>query len=208
MQGFWCKKIGMTQVFESNGALIPVTVFEAGFWIITQIKRVATDGYSAVQVGLIRPRFQDKQFHGDWLTEPDLYFALRREIPCAPAVVEAAVIGAPLDLSSIVKLGDTVTISGVTIGRGFQGGVKRHGFSGGRGSHGCKLGRGPGSLSFMRSRGRVIKNRRMAGHMGVEACTVHGLRVVAMQEDAGRPVVLVKGSVPGKTGSLLYVHKM
>lgn len=208
MQGFWCKKIGMTQVFEGNGALTPVTVFEAGFWVVTQLKRMMTDGYSAVQVGLIRPRFQGQPFSADWLREPDLYFALRREIPCENDRVESFVVGSPIDLASILQLGDTVTISGVTIGRGFQGGVKRHGFSGGRGSHGCKLGRGPGSLSFMRSRGRVIKNRRMAGHMGVEACTVHGLRVVGMQEDAGRPVLLVKGSVPGKTGSLLYVHKM
>jgi len=106
----------------------------------------------------------------------------------------------------IVTQGDHVHVTGVTIGRGFQGGVKRHGFSGGRGSHGDNLGRKPGSMGFMRSRGRVIKGWRMAGHMGVEQCVVRNLPVVATEAE-GR-LLLVKGSVPGKAGSLVVIHKV
>lgn len=208
MQGFWCKKIGMTQVFEENGVLVPVTAFEANAWIITQLKSEARDGYVAVQVGLVRPRFVQEAFAPEWLLNPTKYFSVRREVPCEVHVAQQLELGAIVDVSAIIKQGDTVHVSGVTIGRGFQGGVKRHGFAGGRGSHGCKLGRGPGSLSFMRSRGRVIKNRRMAGHMGVEACTIRGLQVVRMQDITGAPILLVKGSAPGKAGSLLFIQKM
>ena len=96
-------------------------------------------------------------------------------------------------------------IFGITKGRGFQGAVKRHGFSGGRASHGSKLGRKPGSLSYMRRQGRVVKGKKMPGHMGVERRVMKNLEVVKIEPEAH--VVFVKGSVPGKSGSLVFVRK-
>lgn len=113
-------------------------------------------------------------------------------------------VGNTVDASLLVK-GDSVDVFGITIGRGFQGGVKRHGFAGGPSTHGDALGRRPGSIGYMRSRGRVIKGWRMAGHMGTERRVMKNLEIIRVEPEA--KVVLVKGSVPGKSGSLVYMRK-
>lgn len=201
MKGLWCKKIGMTQVFQQNGTLVPVTVLDVGKWIVTQIKTVARDGYAAVQIGCVHDAHSASPFSESWLKAKQEYFSCIREVP-VEAAVEIAV-GSLVDPAAVLQDNGHVDVSGATIGRGFQGGVKRHGFKGGRGSHGDKLGRQPGSMGYMRSRGRVIKGWRMAGHMGCELRTVRGLQVISV--DTANRAVLVKGSVPGKTGSLLFV---
>jgi len=203
MRGIWCTKIGMTQVFKESGVLVPVTALDVGKWIVTQIKSAERDGYVAIQVGSVRKRYAEQAFAADWLQRLSRYFSVVREV--AVDSVGEYVVGGPVDVSQVVIAGDHVHVSGVTIGRGFQGGVKRHGFAGGRGSHGDTLGRKGGSMGFMRSRGRVIKGWRMAGHMGAEQRTVKNLQVIGTE--AGRGVILIAGSVPGKTGTLLYVQK-
>ncbi len=110
-----------------------------------------------------------------------------------------------LTFNEFITKGDNVDVVGVSIGRGFQGGVKRHGFTGGVATHGSKLGRKGGSLGFMRSQGRVMKNKRMPGHMGVDRCMIKNLEVVQIEPQAR--IVLVKGSIPGKSGSLVYLKK-
>jgi large subunit ribosomal protein L3 len=204
ISGIWGKKIGMTQVFSENNRVVPVTVIDTSHWYVTQVKNKERDGYDAVQVGNIKNAYMEQPFAVDWLKDPKKYFVSRKEIRLQEPV-EGLEVGQPVDVGSLLHKGDNVDVFGITIGRGFQGGRKRHGFKGGRASHGDKLGRGPGSLSFMRSRGRVIKGQRMAGHMGVDQQVMKKLKVV--QIEPGAHIVLVKGSVPGKAGSFVFVRK-
>ena len=204
VQGLWGKKIGMTQVFSEDQKVVPVTVIDVAHWFVTQIKTKERDGYDAVQLGCVKRRYADQSFSSSWLQAPTQYFSILKEVHLSDVSTEI-VVGQPADISLLLAKGDNVDVFGVTIGRGFQGGVKRHGFAGGRASHGSNLGRGPGSLSFMRSRGRVIKGQRMAGHMGTDLRVMKNLEVIKVEADA--KVVLIKGSVPGKSGSLVFVRK-
>jgi large subunit ribosomal protein L3 len=202
--GLWGKKIGMTQVFSQDHKVIPVTVIDVANWLITRVKTKERDGYNAVQLGCVKKQFADAEFSSEWIKTPRKYFSSFKEV----AIVDESnqfIPGQSADLNLVLAQGDYVDVFGITIGRGFQGGVKRHGFRGGPASHGSKLGRGPGSLSGWRSQGRVRKGKRMAGHMGVDNRVMKNLQVVKIQPDAR--VILVKGSVPGKTGSLVFVRK-
>lgn len=203
VKGLWGKKIGMTQVFEKDKA-IPVTVIDVSNWLVTQIKTETKDGYNAVQIGFLRPRYTKQAFAIDWLKDTKTYFASLHEVHLDSANAELTV-GSPVQFHSILNEGDYVDVLGISIGRGFAGAVKRHGFAGGRASHGSKTGRRPGSLSFMRSQGRVIKGKRLPGHMGTEACRVKNLQVVKVRSEDN--LVLVKGPVPGKSGSLVFMSK-
>lgn len=202
--GIWGKKIGMTQIFTQEKA-IPVTVIDASNWVVTQIKTNERDGYDALQIACIKDRHvqdytQDKI--ASWIKKPSEYFSACKEVK---GTLENAQVGSPFDWSMVVSEGSHVAVLGRTIGKGFAGSVKRHGFAGGSNSHGDKLGRKSGSLSFMRSRGRVIKGKRLPGHLGSINCVVRGLEVVRIDTD--KQIILVKGSVPGKSGSFLYVSK-
>lgn len=201
--GLWGKKIGMTQVFSQDNKVVPVTVIDVANWFVTQIKTKERDGYHAVQLGCVKKQFADKAFASEWLRSPRKYFSIFKEVRIDES--EVVELGQPADISMVVAQGDYVDVFGVTIGHGFQGGVKRHGFTGGVASHGSKLGRGPGSLSFMRSQGRVIKGLRMAGHMGTDQRVMKNLKIIKVQPEA--KVIFVKGSVPGKSGSLVFVRK-
>lgn len=203
ISGLWGRKIGMTQVFTEQGSVVPVTVIDVGHWIVTQIKTKERDGYDAVQLGCLKLAWQDKPFALEWLQQPKHYFSALKELYITGT--QDLQVGKSADVASLLVKGDAVDVFGTTIGRGFQGGVKRHGFSGGPASHGDNLGRGPGSIGFMRSRGRVIKGWRMAGHMGVERQVMKNLEIIRFEPDA--KVVLIKGSVPGKSGSLVYMRK-
>jgi len=201
IRGLWGKKIGMTQVFADNGKVVPVTVIDMAHWIVTQVKTKAHDGYDAVQIGCVKKKFEDQAFSLEWLKKTQDYFSAIKEVFVADA--HELQVGSSID--GLLTKGDNVDVFGITIGRGFQGGVKRHGFTGGVASHGSALGRRPGSIGFMRSRGRVIKGWNMAGHMGTERRVMKNLEVIRVEPDA--KVVLVKGSVPGKSGSLVYMRK-
>jgi large subunit ribosomal protein L3 len=205
MQGLWFKKIGMTQLFQENGALIPVTVVSTGRWIVTQIKTVEADRYAALQIGNVRDRYTRDEYNAEWLKSKNDYFERVCEIQLANADVA---VGADINVEALFEDAAEVTVVGLTIGRGFQGGVKRHGFAGGPGSHGGKLGRKPGSMGFMRSRGRVIKGWRMAGHHGTEQRTIRNLSVARKEKNDDGYYLMLKGSVPGKSSSFIYVRKV
>lgn len=205
MTGLWGKKIGMTQVFADNKA-VPVTVIDTSNWYITSSKTVERDGYNAVQIGCVRSRYQGQELASDWLKQLKKHFTFVREIKLDKNPVEMALeIGKPAGFLAILQQGDKVDVLGTSKGRGFAGVVKRHGFSGAPASHGAKMGRRPGSLSWMRSQGRVPKGKRLPGHLGNAQKVIRNLEIVTVRPDDN--VVLVKGSVPGKTGSLVFLRK-
>jgi large subunit ribosomal protein L3 len=204
IKGIWGKKIGMTQVFSEN-KVVPVTVIDTGNWFVTSLKNKNKDGYEAIQVGCVRKKYENESFSPEWLRNKKKYFLnvkeIRNDVP-----VENVTVGQSVDFAQTLEIGSAVDAFGTTIGRGFQGCVKRHGFAGGPASHGSMFKRRPGTMSFMRSRGRVIKGKRLPGHMGVAQCVVKNLEVVRVEPES--KVVLVKGSMPGKSGSLVYLRKV
>ncbi len=201
--GFWGKKIGMTQVFV-EGKVIPVTVIDAGNWFITNIRTKDRDGYNAIQVGCLRNRYVGESFSVDWLKNLKKYFSLVREVKVEGDMPELS-LGQSADAFTSFQQGDKVDVSGMTKGCGFAGVVRRHRFAGPPGSHGSNMGNKPGSLSFMRRQGRIIKGKRMPGHMGDVWRMMRNLKVVKVEPETG--VMLVKGAVPGKAGSFLRVLK-
>jgi large subunit ribosomal protein L3 len=203
--GIWGKKIGMTQVFAGEKA-VPVTVFDVSNWVVTQVKTKERDGYNAVQVGCIKDKHANAEFAEAWLKKPNAYFRFFKEITLHDDAAAADfVVGAPLDMQAIIAAGDNVDVRGTSKGCGFAGVIRRHNFAGGRSSHGSTMGRRPGSLSFMRSQGRVIKGKKMPGHMGTTTHMVRNLDVVQVRPED--KLILVKGSVPGKAGSLVFIRK-
>ncbi len=205
VNGLWGKKIGMTQVFSDDHKVVPVTVIDIADWYVTQVKTKERDGYDALQLGCIKKKYAGQDFSTEWLKKPQAHFSVLKEVRLVNSTEGVTVGQKAPDVAQLLVKGENVDIFGTSFGRGFQGGVKRHGFHGGRGSHGDKLGRGPGSIGSMHTRGRVIKGKKMPGHMGVEACVIKNLEVVKVESSAN--VILVKGSVPGKTGSLVFVKK-
>lgn len=203
LSGVWGKKIGMTQLF-SNDKAVPVTVIDLGRWLITQIKTAEKDGYKALQIGLVKDKFASSPFDAAWLKKPHMYFSCLREIHAAD-LPEDLVVGSDMDQTAILTTNDIVQVTGKSKGKGFQGVVKRHGFAGGRASHGPRFGRLPGSLSFMRSQGRIIKGKKLPGHYGTTQHTIQGIKVVSFDPEAR--IVMVKGAVPGGKGSLVYLQK-
>jgi len=201
--GLWGKKVGMTQVFDED-KVIPVTVVDLDRWVITGVKRKERDGYDAVQVGRVRDKFISEPFSPTWLKKPTKYFSHVREVKVSEPI-EGISIGKAAHFYEALHVGDIVDVAGVTKGCGFAGVVKRHGFAGPPGSHGAKMGKRPGSIGHMRSQGKVIKGKRLPGHMGVQKRVTRGLQVVKIEPE--KKIMLIKGSVPGKAGSLLFVKK-
>ncbi|MBP9765049.1 50S ribosomal protein L3 [Candidatus Babeliales bacterium] len=204
MNGFWGRKVGMTQVFTANNKVVPVTAVDASGWWVSQIKTQEVDGYNAVQVVYVREKLQDQVFQADWLKNKQKYFRWVREIAVEQIPADLQ-IGQQFDFTSVVQPKDFVNVTGVTKGCGFAGVMRRHNYSGGVASHGSMLGRRPGSISFMRSQGKVIKGKTMAGHMGVTRKTVRNLEVIQVVPENN--IVLIKGAMAGKPGSLVYVRK-
>ena len=204
VNGLWGKKIGMTQVFSEDNKVVPVTVIDISNWYVTQLKTEEKDGYSAVQLGRVKDRFADESFSLAWLKEPRKYFGIFKEVRLDEDA-QGIEVGQSADAAEFVAQGDMVDVFGITKGAGFQGVVKRHGYSGGKASHGSTFGRSPGGISFMRTCGRVIKGKAMPGHMGVDRRVMKNLEVVKVEPEAR--VLVVKGSVPGKSGSLVFVRK-
>lgn len=202
--GFWGKKIGMTQVFSGN-IVVPVTVVDLSRWFVTAIKTEQRDGYNAVQVGLTRKRYEQDAFSPEWLKKTKKYFQFLREIRLKTPAADTVKIGQEADFYEQFAEGAYLDVTGITKGAGFAGVFRRYNFSGGRGSHGSKLGRKPGSNGSLRARGKVIKGKKLPGHMGVIQQTMQQLELVRIMKDS--KCVLVKGSVPGKAGSIVYLQQ-
>lgn len=196
------EKLGMTQVFTSEGEVVPVTVIKVTKQVITQIKTEENDGYNAVQVAT--SPCKEKV-----LTKAQLGHLNKNSIEALRTLKEFRLddvsnyeVGQAVDLT-IFKEGDKVDVTGKSIGKGFQGTVKRHNFSRGPMAHGSKNHRAPGSIGAGTTPGRVYKGKKMAGHMGNEQITVKKLNVVRI--DAEKEILLVKGSVPGPEGKLVVI---
>jgi len=204
LKGLIGKKIGMTQIFDDNGAAVPVTLIEAGPCFVTQIRSVEKEGYSAVQLGFeeVKPKR---------LTGGEIGHLKRSNLPPLKFLREfrAKEIelneGDKLDVSVFV-VGEKVDVSGTSKGKGFAGGVKRYHFRGGPKTHGAsdRL-RAPGSNGSTTTPGRVYKGHRGPGHMGDDSVTAQNLKVVLV--DAERNVIGVNGSVPGARGGLVVIKE-
>ncbi|EPS58654.1 hypothetical protein M569_16160, partial [Genlisea aurea] len=197
-------KLGMMSYFEDSGVVVPVTVvgFREGN-IVTQVKTEATDAYSAVQVGYRRVR--DRK-----LTKPELghlgksgIIPLRHLQEFRLQSVEGFEPNQKLVVEELFNVGDLVDVSGTTIGKGFQGGIKRHNFKRGQMSHGSKSHRELGSIGAGTTPGRVYKGKKMPGRMGGTKAKIRKLKVVKIDTELN--VVMIKGAVPGKPGNLLRI---
>jgi large subunit ribosomal protein L3 len=200
------RKVGMTQVFDQLGKAVAVTVIQAGPCPVVQKKTVDRDGYEAIQIGfqaeskagrLTRPE------RGHFDTEKVSYHRHLREIRLSGGEGEFQV-GQVLTVA-LFAAGDRVRVSGITKGRGFQGGVKRWGYKGGPMSHGAMFHRAPGSIGASSFPSRVFRGHHLPGHMGAGRHTVRGLRVVSV--DPEKHLLLVRGAIPGPTGGLLTIRK-
>jgi len=215
VNGIIGKKIGMTQVFASDGTVTCVTVIKAGPCVVVQRKTALRDGYEAVQLGLVEdrtPKRVAKPLLGHFGQTDKAKARGKQSIPPTRILREFR-----LETSEdVTKVGDSVLVAqftpndeidviGTTKGKGFAGFVKRHGFAGGRGSHGSMFHRAPGSIGASAFPSRVIPGTKMAGHMGVARKTVLNLQVV--QVDVENNLLLVKGSIPGPKGGYVLIRK-
>ena len=204
VKGLLGKKLGMTQVWDANNKLVPVTVIEAGSNVVTQIKSVDTDGYVAIQVafGAIKPTKVDKPTAGHFEkagVNPRRYLA---EIRTADAAEYS--VGQELGVE-VFEVGSKLDVVGTSKGKGFAGHMKRHGFAGVSASHGAHRNhRKPGSIGMSSTPGRVFKGKKMAGRMGTDRVTTLNLTLHSV--DAEKGLRLVKGAVPGPKGQLVFVR--
>ena len=203
-KGILGKKLGMTQVWDENNRVVPVTVVEAGPCVVTQVRTPEVDGYSAVQIafGQIDPRKVNQPMLG--------HFAKAGVTPRRHLIelrfdnASEYTLGQELGADTF-EAGSSIDVSGVTKGKGFAGVMKRHGFHGVSASHGAhKNHRKPGSIGACATPGRVFKGVRMAGRMGGVAQTVQNLKVHAVDLEKG--LILVKGAIPGPTGSVVLLR--
>lgn len=203
-KGILGKKLGMTQVWDENNRVVPVTVVEAGPCVVTQVRTPEVDGYSAVQIafGQIDPRKVNQPMLG--------HFAKAGVTPRRHLIelrfdnASEYTLGQELGADTF-EAGSSIDVSGVTKGKGFAGVMKRHGFHGVGASHGAhKNHRKPGSIGACATPGRVFKGVRMAGRMGGVAQTVQNLKVHAVDLEKG--LILVKGAIPGPTGAVVLIR--
>ncbi|MDT0214292.1 50S ribosomal protein L3 [Rothia sp. ARF10] len=204
VKGVLGKKLGMTQVWDADNKLVPVTVIEAGPCVVTQVRNADTDGYSAVQIafGAIDPRKVTKPLTGHF--EKAGVTPRRHLVELRTADAAEYSLGQELTAETF-EAGASVDVSGTTKGKGFAGVMKRHGFHGVSSSHGAhKNHRKPGSIGGCATPGRVFKGMRMAGRMGGVRQTTQNLTIHAV--DAEKGLLLVKGAVPGPRGSVVLVR--
>ena len=196
------EKLGMTQVFDEQGLAIPVTVIKVDPLTVTQVKTVDSDGYNAIQVGVVpaKEKHLTKAELGHFKKNGLENFRHLQEFRLDNP--EAYAVGQKIDLS-VLSEGTKVDVTGTSIGKGFQGTVKRWNFGRGPMAHGSKNHREPGSIGAGTTPSRVIKGKRMAGNMGNERVTITKLKLVKV--DSANGLVLVKGSVPGCEGRLVTI---
>jgi len=200
-------KVGMTQIFDENGTVVPVTVIKAGPCIVVQKKSKDPDGYEAVQLGLvefIRPSRINKPKTGHFKKAEVPPCRILREFRFGSGE-ESPKVGEQIIVNQVFKPADKVDVFGVSKGRGFAGLIKRHHFGGGAATHGSMFHRAPGSIGASAFPSRVLPGMRAAGHMGDERVTVQNLRVVRIQEQEN--ILLVKGAVPGRNGGYVVIRK-
>ena len=198
------KKVGMTNVFSSDGRLVPVTVLQVGPCVVTQVKTEDTDGYTALQLGFDEKPVEKltKPIAGHLKKATDKGFRVLREF--RTETVEDVEAGTTLNVD-MFKVGEKITVTGISKGRGFQGTIKRHGFSRGPETHGNRNHRKPGSIGNSAWPAKVIKGRRMPGQMGTDQVTVKNLTIVDIKHDDN--LLLVKGAVPGFKTGVVEVRK-
>ena len=197
-------KVGMTQIFDENGTFVPVTVLQAGPCVVTQVKTVENDGYSAVQVGFVdkREKLVNKPMKGHFDKAGVSYKRYVREFRLEDAENYSVKDEIKAD---VFAAGDKIDATAISKGKGFQGAIKRHGQHRGPMAHGSKFHRHAGSNGSATTPGKVFKGKKMAGHMGHERVTVQNLEVVRV--DAENNLLLVKGSVPGPKKSLVTIRE-
>jgi large subunit ribosomal protein L3 len=200
--GLLGNKIGMTQIFDESGNIIPVTILKVGPCVITQVKTENLDGYKAVQVGY-------SNVSSKTLTQPELGHLQKSNIQALKYLKEFRVDNEnDFEVGQILKVdlfspGQVVTVKGKTIGKGFAGLQKRHNFSRGPMTHGSKNHRAPGSIGMGTTPGRVLPGKKMAGQLGNKITTIKKLKVVQLNLEEN--ILVIKGSVPGKPGNLLSI---
>ena len=197
-------KVGMTQIFGEDGSLTPVTVLQAGPCVVTQVKTVENDGYSAVQVGFVdkREKLVNKCQKGHFDKAGVSYKRYVRELKLDNA--EEYALGAEIKADAFAA-GDKIDATAISQGKGFQGAIKRHGLQRGPMAHGSKYHRHAGSNGACSDPSKVFKGKKMAGHMGSRRITIQNLEVVRVDADAN--LILVKGSVPGPKKSLVTLRE-
>jgi large subunit ribosomal protein L3 len=200
------KKIGMTQLFQESGEMVAVTAIQAGPSVVTQIKSRDRDGYDAIQVGFIENKVKQSQLSSPEKGHLRGLENVRYLREFRTDDISSVKHGDKVDVG-FLKHGDLVNVTGFSKGRGFAGVVKRHHFAGGPKTHGqTDRHRAPGSIGATTFPGRVLKGKRMAGHMGNRRVTARNLEVI--QADPERNLLLVKGAVPGANGGLLIIEKV
>jgi large subunit ribosomal protein L3 len=200
--GLLGNKIGMTQIFDELGNIIPVTIIKVGPCVVTQIKTKLKDGYDSIQIGYGNVPSKS-------LTQPELGHLQKSNIPSLKYLKEFKInedseftVGQVLNVDSF-SLGQVVNIRGKSIGKGFSGLQKRYNFSRGPMTHGSKNHRAPGSIGMGTSPGRVLPGKKMAGQVGNKVTTIRKLKVIQINSEEN--ILVIKGSVPGKPGNLLSI---
>lgn len=203
-KGIIGKKLGMTQIFTEDGTRIPVTVVQAGPCVVTQKKLQNVDGYSAVQVGFesMEASRATKPVLGHCTKSGQGVFRYLREIKFENA--DGMNLGDFLTVDQFLP-GEYVDVTGTSIGKGFQGVIKRWNFKGGRASHGSRFHRAPGSIGASATPSRVFKNKKMPGQMGNEKVTVQRLQIVRV--DAADNLLLIKGAIPGHKNNIVIIKQ-
>ena len=206
MKGMIGRKVGMTQVFDESGDVIPVTVIEAGPCYVTQIRQDDRDGYAAIQLGFEETKPQR-------LTKGQLGHLQKNNLPALRVLREFRMDGEELDIEEgaeikvdVFEKGEKVDVIGTSKGRGFAGTIKRHGFHRGPKTHGqSDRERSPGSIGMCATPGRTLKGQRMGGRMGNDRVTMQNLEVVVV--DPEKNLLAVKGSIPGTRGGIVVIRK-
>jgi large subunit ribosomal protein L3 len=199
------RKVGMTQIFDADGTVHPATVIKAGPCVVVQAKNAQTDGYQAVQLGLVEetPAKVGKPLQGHYKKAGVPPTRVRREVTLQ-AGAETPKLGEQV-LASIFADGERVDVIGTGRGKGFQGVVKRHHFAGGAATHGSMFHRAPGSIGASSFPSRVVKGMRAGGRMGGARTTVHNLKVLKV--DIDNHLVIVEGGIPGAPTGYVIIRK-
>jgi large subunit ribosomal protein L3 len=201
-KGLIGRKLGMTQVFSDDGGAVPVTVIEAGPCVVIQKKSQEKDGYSAVQLGFGRkkPKRVTKPLQGHFKMADKGFFQVLREFRLDDP--DAFELGAELG-ADLFEAGEYVDIVGISKGRGFAGAMKRHGFKGGKATHGSMFHRAPGSIGASADPSRVLKGKKLPGHLGDKRVTIQNLRIFSVRPEQN--IILVRGSVPGSMNGFIMI---
>jgi large subunit ribosomal protein L3 len=200
-------KVGMSQIFDADGTVIPVTVIKAGPCVVVQRKVKDKDGYNAVQLGLVefvRPSRVTKSRAGHFKQAGVPPCRVLREFSFGSGE-DTTKVGDQILVNQIFQANELIDVQGTSKGRGFAGLIKRHHFAGGAASHGSMFHRAPGSIGASAYPSRVLPGMRAAGHMGSESITVQNLRIIKIQDQEN--LLLVRGAIPGRNGGYVIIKK-